>query len=539
VKVLIECATRNYEVYYKLCQFLHKKYPEAEFGYFTHVAENTVAKIKTLYESSENPILKILDPFAEENLIDNHNDNLNVIRSFENFSGMTIWKMIAADRYIGWNDHIGNYGTYIPKDLRNDREYLIAKVASEIRGISEIFNDFKPDILIPSRCMGATNVFILEQMCKSAGVRYLLPEISRVSNLWRISEDVMCLSPEIDKDYREMILKSDVTKLKRGNELYAAMNEDFSELGNFDSDYLHSYGLRTRENIIDSYLLWQGCLLERLIDFRDFLKSFIKSLYLNQNSILTPLHTFKLSLQLRSQSYANKKVSLDKSFGQLPSDEQKYLYFPLYNIPEYSSNFQSTMWLNIVSVVEALSKSIPGDWIIVLKEHPTGLEHNYRQKDFYDQLNRIPNVQFAPVLANGNNLVANAELVFVTVGTSGWEAILKGVPVLSPVECFWDCMGLSHRSSDIESLHEDIKKAVENNKRISASERETRLVTFLQALLDNSFSISDPEVFSYYYEGTQEQYYRQGQELANGLIDYIEKLKIDKNISNKKYFGSK
>ena len=173
--------------------------------------------------------------------------------------------------------------------------------------------------------------------------------------------------------------------------------------------------------------------------------------------------------------YANKKVALDKSFGKLPDDGQKYLYFPLYNIPEYSSNFQSTMWLNIISVVEALSKSIPGDWIIVLKEHPTGLEHNYRQKDFYHQLSRIPNVEFAPILADSNQLITNAELVFVTVGTSGWEAILKGIPVLSPVECFWDCMDLSHRSSDIESLHEDIKKAVEKNKKISASEREKRI----------------------------------------------------------------
>ena len=259
----------------------------------------------------------------------------------------------------------------------------------------------------------------------------------------------------------------------------------------------------------------------------------------SKSDIKTILHIFWISLTIQSLGYSNKKVALDKSFGKLPDDGQKSLYFPLYNIPEYSSNFQSTMWLNIVSVVEALSKSIPGDWIIVLKEHPTGLEHNYRQKDFYHQLSRIPNVEFAPILADSNQLITNAELVFVTVGTSGWEAILKGIPVLSPVECFWDCMDLSHRSSDIESLHEDIKKAVENNKRISASEREKRITVFLQALLSNSFSISDPEVFSYYYEGTQEQYYKQGEELAEGFIKYFEKTSSSENISNKNYFQSK
>ena len=250
-------------------------------------------------------------------------------------------------------------------------------------------------------------------------------------------------------------------------------------------------------------------------------------------------YVFKLRIECSSQRYLNKRVALDKSFGKLPDDGQKYLYFPLYNIPEYSSNFQSTMWLNIVSVVEALSKSIPGDWIIVLKEHPTGLEYNYRQKDFYHQLNRIPNVEFAPPLTNGNNLIKNAELVFVTVGTSGWEAILQGVPVLSPIKFFWDCMDLSHRSSDIETLHEDIKEAVEKNKKIIASEREKRITFYLEALLSNSFPISDPEVFQYYHEGKKEQYYKQGQELAEGFIQYFEKTNIRENISSKNYFRSK
>jgi hypothetical protein len=100
-------------------------------------------------------------------------------------------------------------------------------------------------------------------------------------------------------------------------------------------------------------------------------------------------------------------------------------------------------------------------------------------------------------------------------------------------------MGLSHRSSDLETLHEDIKKAVDDNNKISASEREKKIIVFLEALLSNSFSISDPEVFSYYYEGTQDQYYKQGQELADGFIEYFEKTGINENISNKNYIRSK
>ena len=397
----------------------------------------------------------------------------------------------------------------------------------------------RPDILIPSMSMGTVRVLILESICKASGVHYLLPDCSRISDLHRISENVMCLSPEIDKDYESLMKKNDIQSCSEGKKLHDDIKEDFSNLGNFDTDYLKTYGLFEINNSVDSLRLFFEYVVDHLRLIKLLCTNLIKKIMGGEMDLKEKFYVFKLRNKLVSQRYANKKVALDKSFGKLPDDGQKYLYFPLYNIPEYSSNFLSTMWLNIISVVEALSKSIPGDWIILLKEHPTGLEHNYRQKDFYHQLSRIPNVEFAPPLTNGNNLIDNAELVFVTVGTSGWEAILKGVPVLSPVECFWDCMDLSHRSSDIESLHEDIKKAVEKNNKVSASEREKRITVFLQALLSNSFSISDPEVFSYYYEGTQEQYYKQGQELADGFIKYFEKIRSSENISNKNYFQSK
>ena len=531
MRIILESANRTSLVYLSLCKVLKRRYPHIEFACFSSDISTT-----KIFDDSKDPRFNIYDPFNEANLIFDHESNMNLIKNFEEFTGVTIWKMIAADRSIGWNDHVGNYQTYINTELRRDREYVIAKVASEIRGISRMFNDFEPDIFIPSQQMGTITLLILEGMCKASGVHYLVPTLSRISNLHRISENVRCLSPEIDKDYESLMKKNDIQSCSEGKKLHDDIKEDFSNLGNFDTDYLKTYGLFEINNSVDSLRLFFEYVVDHLRLIKLLCKNLIKNIMGEEIDLKERFYVFKLRNKLVSQRYANKKVALDKSFGKLPDDGQKYLYFPLYNIPEYSSNFQSTMWLNIISVVEALSKSIPGDWIIVLKEHPTGLEHNYRQKDFYHQLSRIPNVEFAPILADSNQLITNAELVFVTVGTSGWEAILKGIPVLSPVECFWDCMDLSHRSSDIESLHEDIKKAVEKNNKVSASEREKRITVFLQALLSNSFSISDPEVFSYYYEGTQEQYHKQGQELADGFIKYFEKTYIYKSDGKKNYF---
>ena len=114
MKVLIECASRNYQVYYKLCEVLHQKYPEAEFGYFSHVTESD-----SLFKGSKDPLFNIYDPFNEINLGTDYDSNVTLIKAFEDFSETTIWKMITADRYIGWSDHVGNYGTYIKENMRS------------------------------------------------------------------------------------------------------------------------------------------------------------------------------------------------------------------------------------------------------------------------------------------------------------------------------------------------------------------------------------------------------------------------------------
>ena len=135
------------------------------------------------------------------------------------------------------------------------------------------------------------------------------------------------------------------------------------------------------------------------------------------------------------------------------------------------------------------------------------------------------------------SVVASMTMVALWSGYgSGWEAILNGVPVLSPVENFWDCMQLSRKSSDIESLHDDIKQAVTDNNKINQAERRKRVACFLEALIKNSFTISNPEVFAYYYQGTKEQYSLQGIELGRGIIKFLKKSNIDKSIGNKKFF---
>ena len=60
-------------------------------------------------------------------------------------------------------------------------------------------------------------------------------------------------------------------------------------------------------------------------------------------------------------------------------------------------------------------------------------------------------------------------------------------------------------------MSEVITLVGEGWRELTDEEREHKLICYLEALSRNSFEISDPEVFSYYYQGQEEQYSKQYQ----------------------------
>ena len=531
MNILLECSTRNYYVYYELSRQLHKKYPNCKFGVFFQTNDSNA---KRIFSESKEIEFEIIDLQA---IVNDKPADMDLIRKFEEYSNDNIWRMVVADRAIGWNDEKGPYGTYIRRKFRKDKNFILKEFTNEIRKFSRIFNTFKPDIFFPAVAMGTISVFILESLCKGSGTKYLLPDYTRMKNLYRLSENVLCLSPEIDEAFYELMQSQDIHQLAQGRSLYQETQDNLSDQDSFDREHIKSYGFIESASVLDKFGLFKDYIFDLIRCFYIYLKKILKSLTQRNLNIAEPIYLFLISVKNSRLRLHNKLTVLDSSFGKLPEQDQKYLYFPLYNMPEYSSNFQSTLWLNIHAIVEFISMSIPADWVILLKEHPTSLQFNFRPKNFYKKLENIPNVMFAPLNADTHSLISAAELVFVTVGTSGWEAILRGKPIISLVENFWDCLGWSYVCSDFSNLNKTIQLAVKENKSITDEEREHKLICYLEALSRNSFEISDPEVFDYYYQGQEEQYSKQGKELAKGVIDYLEKACIQDNLNKKSYFN--
>ncbi|MCD8563044.1 MAG: hypothetical protein LRY54_03145 [Alphaproteobacteria bacterium] len=125
--------------------------------------------------------------------------------------------------------------------------------------------------------------------------------------------------------------------------------------------------------------------------------------------------------------YKSWRLSKREGYACL-SDLQNtpYLYFPLHVDPEASTMLLSPDFTNQVSVIEAISKSMPPSLQLFVKEHPN--MNGRRPSGFYDAIAALPGVRLIDPTITGRDALALSQGLVTITGTAGWEAVLLGKP---------------------------------------------------------------------------------------------------------------
>lgn len=165
--------------------------------------------------------------------------------------------------------------------------------------------------------------------------------------------------------------------------------------------------------------------------------------------------------------------------------EGDYLFFALSVTPEASTCVVAPNFADQLIVISALARSLPVGWKLVIKDHLPMCGR--RTRAFYDQATQYQNVIMVDPTLRSTELVQNARVVSVIAGTTGWEAMMMGKPVLTFGPVWYLATGLGLYSRDLENLHTDIHRAIELSESISPADREQRCARLLQALFDRSF----------------------------------------------------
>jgi hypothetical protein len=164
--------------------------------------------------------------------------------------------------------------------------------------------------------------------------------------------------------------------------------------------------------------------------------------------------------RIRKQDAKLKKIYSSHTVN--PDLNRKYIYYAAAFQPEAGiwSNYQDQFL-----IIDILSSTIPEDWVIYYKEHPSiffpGDKASLKRSDeYYKKLATYKNVQMIPSETSSFPLIDAAQAVVTPSGTVGWEALVRGTPVLIFGSVWYQgCKSIFK----IESL-EDCQNAIERIK---------------------------------------------------------------------------
>lgn len=192
------------------------------------------------------------------------------------------------------------------------------------------------------------------------------------------------------------------------------------------------------------------------------------------------------------------KWRLRRHYDELarPAVSGDYVFVPLHFQPELTTSPQGGEFVDQEHVVRLMASTVPAGWRVVVKEHFQTFMADYqghiaRSREFYSRLAAIANVQLVPADDESLPLIDGARALVTVSGTTGWEAVLRGVPALVfGVPWYRGCEGVS----DVRTV-DDVRAALAS---VIAGVRPdpARVDLFVEALE----SVDHEIAFTIYYD---------------------------------------
>ena len=116
-----------------------------------------------------------------------------------------------------------------------------------------------------------------------------------------------------------------------------------------------------------------------------------------------------------------------------PLKKKKYIFFPLHFQPERTTLPEGWRYSDQLSAIKILSKSLPLNWQIIVKEHPRQLSfdlrnYHYRDLNFYRKLKSIPRVIYLSSDANYDEILKKCDVTATITGSVCTEGIFLNKP---------------------------------------------------------------------------------------------------------------
>lgn len=177
------------------------------------------------------------------------------------------------------------------------------------------------------------------------------------------------------------------------------------------------------------------------------------------NQILYPSTMGYIKYFLHYTYYKQRLMRRNKMF-QVPRNDERYVYMPLHLIPESTTSILTPFYVNELSVIEAVSKSLPAGWMLYVKEHQAMIGE--RSIEFYKAVNRLPNAKMVQLnyYNDPKPWITKSQGVVTLSGTAAYEVAMLGKHAVVFSNVPFSLIEGIHRVDSFEDLPRILKSFV-------------------------------------------------------------------------------
>lgn len=343
------------------------------------------------------------------------------------------------------------------------RQFLSKKKKSEIskkrvlinfKFYSYLFNKFNPNFVIHEHS-GGEGSSIFWELCKKNNCKYYFFKALYFDKKFFFLDHENFSNPLFDKD-----------KL---------FNFSKEELNNFKNEISYNKDLAPFEK--------QSKTIQK-ISLSKSLKSFYnraKKYYSNNSEINYFYNRFSPILDNIVYNYYTKlrKIIFKNQIQDKVDLSINYIVVYLQVEPELSTYSLNNKKINFLNLIKVLSKSLPVDYTILVKEHPSqSINSRFRSINFFNDLKKINKVKICPINFNSLQLLKNSKFIVTGGGTIVFESIIHNIPSMVFGKNFY----LDFKSIFKISCLDEIPSLIENIKRYKSTQIENEFDNLNYAL---------------------------------------------------------
>ena len=168
--------------------------------------------------------------------------------------------------------------------------------------------------------------------------------------------------------------------------------------------------------------------------------------------------------------------------------DENFIYFPLQVEPDRNLLLGAPDYTDQLKSIKEITRCLPNNYKLYVKEHP-GQNRTWRKIEFYKEILNLENVKLIHPSFPSKKIYEKCDLVITAAGTSGFEALFYGIPVITFADTLYSDLTSVRKINSFSELEVTIKKLLEQKS------TPDELNGLLQLLKENSI---DFDLFGYY-----------------------------------------